>query len=176
MSLSLLSLSAVGAVSSSPPGWDGVLPSALSCRLKDGMTLSHPLKRHRKTFESFLDSKALPQNKPGYDSCSSPEGGGMKCCCDTVISARESCCCFLPGAALPVCHSEWCRGHTCGTGCAYLYLIESQAPVFDLCCVTGSAFLPFLLTLLLPPPSPCLQAKAEQGPWSPLPCPDFQSC
>lgn len=165
---------------SSPRGWDGVLPSTLNCSLKDGKTLPRPLKRTEENLESFLDSKNLPQNEPGCDSCSTPEDGWDEVlswheCCDTVISARESCCCFLPGAALPVCHSKMCRGHTGGTGCAHIYLIGSQAPVFDLCFLLGSAFSPFLFTLLLPPPSPCLQAKEEQDLWSPLPCPDFKS-
>lgn len=91
---------------------------------------------------------------------------GVRCCCVTVISARGELLCFLPGVALPVCHSGCLRGHTCGTGCAYIYLTGSEAPVFDLCCVVGSAFPPFLFTLLLPPPSPCLQAKAGQDLWS----------
>lgn len=66
-------------------GWSPSI--ALICGLEDGMTLPHPLKETQENFESFLDSKALPQNEPGCDSGGSPEGGGMKCCCDTVISA-----------------------------------------------------------------------------------------
>lgn len=36
---------------------------------------------------------------------------GMKCCCGMSVVTLwslpgESCCCFLPGAALPACHSN----------------------------------------------------------------------
>lgn len=39
-----------------------------------------------------------------------------------------------------VCRSKWCRGCTCGTGCAYIYLVGSQARIFALCCLLDSPF------------------------------------
>lgn len=128
----------------------------------------------------FWILKNLPQNEPGCESCSTPEDRWDEVLlwherCDTVVSARGELLLFSPRSVSPRVPLKWCRGHTCGTGCAHIYLIGSQAAVFDLFFLLSSAFSPFLFTLLLPPPSPCLQAKAEQDFWSPLPCPDFKS-
>lgn len=106
-SLSLPSLlSCWRCLPSSPLGWDGVLPSTLNCSLKDGMTLPHPLKRTEENFESFLDSKNLPQNEPGCDSCSTPEDGWDEVLlwhehCDAVVSARGELLLFSPRSGSP---------------------------------------------------------------------------
>lgn len=72
----------------------------------------------------------------------------------------ESCCCFLPGVALPMCHSRWCRlWHRL---CLYIFNRISGTSFWSVLCHRLSFFtIPFHTTASTTLTLPAGQGRAE---------------